>query len=144
MAIGKMKKYREMLQIPDLRPHLPETHWMTDARTLGMLKTYSAIFIKPNQGSGGSGIIRVKRLKSGYEVRRGQSMKLVGASSVLKAIHSYRKSNDRYLDGNGRIWIIEANSHPGHMLFTQLSDRTIIRTILANKENGSNEKNEAA
>ncbi|MFM9278443.1 YheC/YheD family protein [Paenibacillus jiagnxiensis] len=237
MAIGKMKKYREMLQIPDLRPHLPETHWMTNARALGMLKTYSSIFIKPNQGSGGSGIIRVKRLKDGYEVRCGPSMKLVGASSVLKAIHSYRKSNDRYLvqkdlrlakyhgmifdirvylqkpkrrwmisgmaarvaaplkfvtnyhkgghaaplrevllsifhnnsakvdncyrkieklsiviaktinkwhpihelgvdlaiDVNGRIWIIEANSRPGHMLFTQLSDRTMIRTILANK-----------
>lgn len=202
-----------------------------------MLKTYSSVFIKPNFGSGGSGIIRVKRLNRGYEVCFGPSRKIVGADSVLKAIHSYRKSKDHYLvqkglriaeyqgnifdirvylqkpkqkwmisgmaarvaaphkyvtnyhkgghaeplqkvllnlfqnnqtkvdafirkiehlsitiaetvnkwhpihelgvdlaiDKNGHIWIIEANSRPGHMLFTQLSDHTMIKTIMDNK-----------
>ncbi|MFD1175326.1 YheC/YheD family protein [Paenibacillus puldeungensis] len=237
MTIGKMKKYEEMLQNPVLRPHLPETHWMTNSRTLRMLKTHSSLFIKPNHGSGGNGIIRVRRLRRGYEVQCGSSRKTAGPASVLKAIHSYRKSKHRYLvqkglqlekyhgvifdirvylqkpkndwmiagmaarvaaphkfvtnyhkgghaeplrrvllslfqnnqakvnayyqkieklsiniaktvnhwhsihelgvdlaiGKDGHIWIIEANSHPGHMLFTQLSDRTMIRTIMANK-----------
>ncbi|WP_339275551.1 YheC/YheD family protein [Paenibacillus sp. FSL W8-0426] len=237
MSIGKMRKYKEMLRNPVLRPYLPETHRMTKSRTLRMLKTHSSLFIKPNHGSGGSGIIRVKRLRRGFEVRCGSSRKMVRRSSVLKVIHSYRKSKHRYLvqkglrlakyhgvifdirvylqkpknhwmiagmvarvaaphkfvtnyhkgghakslrrvlfsifkhnhakvnayerkikklsisiaktvnkwhsihelgvdlaiDKKGRIWIIEANSHPGHMLFTQLSDRTMIRTIMANK-----------
>ncbi|AWB42961.1 endospore coat-associated protein YheC [Paenibacillus sp. CAA11] len=237
MTIGKMKKYREMLSIPGLRPHLPETHWATNSRILRMLKVHSSLFIKPNHGSGGSGIIRVRRLRRGYEVRCGSSRKVVGPSSVLRAIHSFRKPKHRYLvqkglrlekyhgtifdirvylqkpkqtwmiagvaariaaphkfvtnyhkgghaeslqrvllslfqnnqakvdayhqkiknisitvartvnrshpihelgvdlaiDKNGRIWIIEANSHPGHMLFTQLSDHTMIRTIMHNK-----------
>lgn len=226
-----------MLRNPVLRPHLPETHRMTNSGTLRMLKNHSSLFIKPNHGSGGSGIIRVKRLRRGYEVRCGSSRRIAGRSSVLKAIHSYRRSKHRYLvqkglrlakyhgvifdirvylqkpknhwmiagmvarvaaphkfvtnyhkggrgkslrrvllsifkhnqakvnayerrikklsisiaktvnkrhsthelgvdiaiDRKGRIWIIEANSYPGHMLFTQLSDRRMIRTIMANK-----------
>lgn len=237
MSIGKMKKYREMLGNPVLHPHLPETYWLTDSKTLQMLRTYSSVFIKPNFGSGGSGIIRVKRLSRGYEVRCGLSRKIVGVDSVLKVIHSYRKSKNHYLvqkglriaeyhrkifdvrvylqkpedkwmisgmaarvaaphkfvtnyhkgghaepmlkvllnlfqnnqtkvddcirkieelsiaiaktvnkwhlihelgvdlaiDKNGHIWIIEANSHPGHMLFTQLSDHTMIKNIMENK-----------
>lgn len=237
MAIGKMRKHKEMLQNPVLREYLPEAHWMTKLRTVRMLRTYSSVFIKPNHGSGGSGIIRVERLKRGYEVRCGRSLKVVRAGAVFKAIHSYRKSKHRYLvqrslrlakyhgrifdirvylqkpnnnwiiagmaarvaaphkfvtnyhkgghaeplqkvllnlfqnnqakadacyrkieelsisiaktvnkwhsihelgvdlaiDENDRIWIIEANSHPGHMLFTQLPDHTMIRTIMENK-----------
>jgi len=237
MTIGKMKKHKEMIRNPILRPHLPETHWMTNSRTLRMLQTYSSVFIKPNHGSGGNGIIRVKRLGKGYEVRCGSSRKIARPSSVLKAIRSYRKSKHRYLvqkglrlekyhgvifdirvylqkpkhkweisgmaarvaaphkfvtnyhkgghaeplqkvlisvfqnnqskvdacyrkieklsiviaktvnkwhsihelgvdlaiDKKGRIWIIEANSRPGHMLFTQLTDQTMIRTIKENK-----------
>ncbi|MCP3745486.1 MULTISPECIES: YheC/YheD family protein [Paenibacillus] len=237
MPIGKMKKHKEMLQHPVLRSHLPETHWFTDSRTSRMLNTYSSVFIKPNHGSGGSGIIRVKRLKKGYEVRSGSSRKFVGSRFVLKAIKSYRKSRHRYLvqkglrlakyhgsifdtriylqkprgkwvisgvaarvaaphkyvtnylkgghavslhrvlfslfkhnrakadayfrrisklsiiiakkinerhpvrelgvdiaiDKKGHIWIIEANSHPGHMLFTQFPDPTMINTIMRNK-----------
>jgi len=237
MTIGKMKKHKEMLQIPVLRPHLPKTYWMTKSRTLRMLKTYSSVFIKPNHGSGGNGIIRVKRLGKRYEVRSGSSLKIAKRSSILKAIRSYRKSKHRYLvqkglrlgkyhgkifdirvylqkpkhkwmisgmvarvaaphkfvtnyqkgghakplrrvlkslfhhnqskvdacyrkikklsiviaktvnkrhsihelgvdiaiDKKGHIWIIEANSRPGHMLFTQLSDHTMIRTIMKNK-----------
>ena len=238
MTIGKMTKHKEMLQKSVLRPHLPATRWMTDSSTLRMLKTYPTVFIKPDKGSGGSGIIRAKRLRKGYEVRYGSIQKVVRLHSVLKAIKSYRKSKHRYLvqeglqlakyhgvifdiriylqkpkhkwiiagmaarvaaphkyvtnylkgghaaplhqvllslfgnnrtkvnaclrritklsiiiaktvnkrhsihelgvdlaiDKNGRIWIIEANSHPGHMLFTQLSDRSMIRTIKRNKK----------
>lgn len=90
-----------MLQHPVLRSHLPETHWFTDSRTSRMLNTYSSVFIKPNHGSGGSGIIRVKRLKKGYEVRSGSSRKFVGSRFVLKAIKSYRKSRHRYLVQKG-------------------------------------------
>lgn len=237
MPIGKMKKHKEMLQHPVLRPHLPETHRFSNSSTSRMLNTYSSVFIKPNHGSGGSGIIRVKRLKKGYEVRRGSSRRIVGSRFVLRAIKSYQQSRHMYLvqkglrlakyhgsifdtriylqkpgrkwvisgaaarvaaphkyvtnylkgghavslhrvllsifkynqtkadayfhkisklsviiaktinkrhpvrelgvdiaiDKKGRIWIIEANSHPGHMLFTQLPDPTMINTIMRNK-----------
>jgi len=235
--MGKIGNYRGMLQNHILRPHLPETHWMTDSRTLRMLKSYSSVFIKPDLGSQGNGIIRVNKLNSGYEVRHGSSRRIVGSESVLRAVHSFRRSRNGYLvqkglsiaryhgkifdirvylqkpdhkwiisgmvarvaapnkfltnyhqgghaeplqkvllnlfhnnqskvdachrkieqlsntiagmvskwsltrelgidlalDKNGYIWILEANSHPGHRLFTQLPDRTMYRTIKENK-----------
>ncbi|EGL17300.1 MULTISPECIES: YheC/YheD family protein [unclassified Paenibacillus] len=237
MSVGKMKKYKVMLKYPVLRPHLPKTRWFTKSRTKRMLRTYSSVFIKPNHGSGGSGIIRVKRLKKRYEVRSASRRKVVRSRFLFKAIQSYRKPGHQYLvqkglrlakyhgsifdiriylqkpkgkwvisgvvarvaaprkyvtnylkgghavslnralyslfkhnrtktnayfrrisklsliiaktinkrhavrelgvdiaiDKKGRIWIIEANSRPGHMLFTQLSDRTMINTIRRNK-----------
>jgi glutathione synthase/RimK-type ligase-like ATP-grasp enzyme len=202
-----------------------------------MLRSYSSIFIKPNKGSGGSGIIRAKRKEKVYEVRCGQKRKYVRARSIYKAIKIYRKSSQRYLvqrglrlakykgaifdvriymqkpesewmisgkvarvaaprkfvtnyqkgghaaslrkvlttlfpnnrnkvksrlerieklsysiaktlderhslrelgvdlaiEKNGRIWIIEANSKPGHMLFTQLRDKSQLNIIMNNK-----------
>jgi hypothetical protein len=48
--------------------------------------------------------------------------------------HSVRELGiDLAIEKSGRIWIIEANPHPGHMLFTQLPDHTMIHTILRNK-----------
>jgi hypothetical protein len=237
VSIGKMKKYKEMLQRQELHPYLPETSWLTRRRTYKMLKSYSSIFVKPNTGSGGSGIIRAKRKGKVYEVRCGQKRKYVRSRSVYKAIKFYRKPSRRYLiqrglrlakykgiifdvriymqkpesewmisgkvarvaaprkfvtnyqkgghaeslrkvlltlypnnikkvesrleridklsytiaetldeqhslrelgvdlaiEKNGRIWIIEANSKPGHMLFTQLRDKSNLRTIMKNK-----------
>lgn len=101
MTIGKMRDQWGMLQNHILRPHLPETRWMTGSRILRMLKTYSSVFIKPNLGSGGNGIIRVNKLSRGYEVRCGPSRKIVGVHSVLKAIDSYRNSKRRYLVQKG-------------------------------------------
>lgn len=237
MSIGKMKKHIEMLRHPALRDHLPETYWITPARTLRMLGRYPSIFIKPNHGSGGTGIILVKRTGNTYEVRCGRKRKVVGPDSLFKAIQSFRKPSQRYLvqrgirlakyngsifdariymqkpkaewivagmvarvaapkqyvtnyqkgghgeplpevlsalfandrskvndcidritklsliiaetinqryairelgidfgiENDGRIWIIEANSKPGHMLFTQLPDKTLLHRILSNK-----------
>jgi len=237
VTMGKMRNYRGMLQNRILRPHLPETHWLTDAGTLRMLRAYSSVFIKPDLGSGGDGIIRVRKLSRGYEARSGPSLRIVGAGSVLRAVRTFRRSNNRYLvqkglqiaryrgkifdirvylqkpeykwviagmvarvaaphkfvtnyhqgghaeplqkvllnqfknnqakvnaclrkieqlsmaiagivgkwslthelgidlalDKKGYIWILEANSHPGYRLFTQLTDRTMYRTIIENK-----------
>ncbi|WP_163858908.1 YheC/YheD family protein [Paenibacillus elgii] len=236
MGIGKMKKHREMLQHSVLRHHIPETLWFTHARALRMLKSYSTIFIKPNHGSGGNGIIRVNRVRNGYEVRCGLRRTRVGPASLYKTIQSYLQPSGQYLvqrglrlarykgsifdariymqkpnkkweisgmaarvaaprrfvtnyhkgghgvqlkpvlsrlfkdrkkvnntlqkittishhmartinkrhairelgvdlgiEKNGRIWIIEANSKPGHMLFTQLPDKTPLHRIMKNK-----------
>ncbi|NEW06803.1 YheC/YheD family protein [Paenibacillus sp. SYP-B3998] len=237
MTIGKMIKHKELLQRPALRKYLPETHWISPARTLRMIRSYSSIFIKPNKGSGGTGIIRAKRIRNVYEVGCGQRRKMVGPASLYRAIQSFQKPSQRYLvqrglqlgrykgsifdvriymqkpksrwvisgmaarvaapnrfvtnyhkgghgesldkvllhlfgnerrkvndrlskisdlsysiattinehhsirelgidlgiEKSGRIWFIEANSKPGHMLFSQLPNKTMLNTIMKNK-----------
>lgn len=238
MAIGKMKKHIEMLRIPALRKYIPETYSFTTRRANQMLRSYSSVFIKPNHGTGGTGIIKVTRIGTGYEVRFGQKRQYVQSSSLYQAIRSYQVPSLQYLiqrglqlaqyngsifdlriymqkptlkwgisgmvarvaaqnnyvtnyhkggfaapldqvltnifrnnkaqvnktlytiknlsytiattlnkwhphirelgidlgiEKNGRLWIIEANTKPGHMLFTQLSDKNMLHTILKNK-----------
>ncbi|WP_025686216.1 YheC/YheD family protein [Paenibacillus maysiensis] len=237
MPIGKMIQYKEMRQHPVLCSHLPETRWISKARTLRMLAAYRTVFIKPNYGSGGTGIIRAKKLGRKYEIRCGSSRRIVRSQAVRRAIRTYRRPHRRYLvqqglrlakykgsifdarvymqkpesewiisgitgrvaapskvvtnyrkgghaapiskvllrvfkndrtkmrstldqiielskiiadtmgknhsvrelgidlaiEKSGQIWIIEANPHPGHMLFTQLPNHKMIRNILKNK-----------
>jgi glutathione synthase/RimK-type ligase-like ATP-grasp enzyme len=40
---------------------------------------------------------------------------------------------DIAIDNDSRLWIIEANSKPGHQLFRKLSDKSMYRTIMKNK-----------
>ncbi|SFJ87550.1 YheC/YheD family protein [Thermoflavimicrobium dichotomicum] len=239
MTIGKMMKHKEMMKHPELRQYLPETLWLTPLGALQMLRSHSSVFIKPNHGSGGVGIIRVKRKRNHYEVRYGQKHKYVSSDSVYKAIQSYQKPSQRYLvqrglrlaeyngsifdirvymqkpyskwtisgmvarvaapnryvtnyrkgghgeplnkvlsnlfknnkrkvndslnrmtklssiiaetlnkrhsgirelgidfgiEKNGRLWIIEANTRPGHKLFTHLPDKTMLLKIRKNKQ----------
>jgi glutathione synthase/RimK-type ligase-like ATP-grasp enzyme len=101
MSIGKMRKHIVMLQRPVLRPYIPETYWFTPSRTLRMLRRYPSIFIKPNHGSGGTGIILVKRMRNKYEVRCSGNRKVVGSESLYKTIQSYRKPSERYLVQRG-------------------------------------------
>ncbi|MFC7442584.1 YheC/YheD family protein [Laceyella putida] len=101
MAIGKMIKHREMLKHPVLRRYLPETHWLTPVSHLQMLRSYSSIFVKPNHGCGGAGIIRVERKRNGYEVRFGQKRKYVSSDSVYSAIRSHQKPSQQYLVQRG-------------------------------------------
>jgi hypothetical protein len=221
-----------------LRRYLPETYWLTPAKALNLLKSYSTIFIKPDKGSGGSGIIRVRRTKDGYEVRCHKKNKYVHSKSLYKAIRSFQKPSEKYLvqkglqlaqyegtifdirvymqkpdskwiisgmvarvaapnlfvtnyqkgghgepldkvlsklfqdkgkanksmskiknlsyitaktlskkyahicelgidfaiEENGELWILEANRKPGHRLFTQLSNKTMLKTIKKNKD----------
>ena len=101
MAIGKMLKYRLMFKHPGLRKYLPKTRWLTRKRVFKMLQSYSSVFIKPNHGSGGTGIIRIRRKHNGYEVRYGPKRKIVPSHSLYKAIQSYQKPSRKYLVQRG-------------------------------------------
>lgn len=238
MAIGKLKKHMEMVQNPALRKYIPDTYLYTIRRLKQMLRSYSSVFIKPNYGTGGTGIIKVTNFRNSYEVCFGEKRKYVQSGSLNQLIGSYQVKSQPYLiqrglqlaqykgtifdiriymqkptskwsmsgmvariatknnyvtnyhkggfgapldrvlnsflknnqsqvnqklytiknlsytiattlnrwhpnirelgidfgiEENGRIWIIEANMMPGHQLFKQLPDKTMLHTILKNK-----------
>lgn len=101
MAIGKMIKHNQMSKHPVLRRYIPKTCWFTRRSLFYMLKSYSSVFIKPNHGTGGSGIIRVKKTSKGYKVRYNQMSKYVRYNGLYKAIRSCQKPSQRYLVQQG-------------------------------------------
>jgi hypothetical protein len=98
-----MIKHKLLLKRSKLRPHLPETHWLKASKAKRMLKSYSTIFIKPNGGSGGTGIIRIRKLKSlpGYEFRSGRRRRLVSSASMYRTLRAYQKSKKNYIVQRG-------------------------------------------
>lgn len=59
---SKLKKTRPLRNDRVLSRHVPETRRYHDAALTRMLATYSVLYIKPDRGTAGTGIIRVKRL----------------------------------------------------------------------------------
>jgi hypothetical protein len=98
-----MVKHKLFLKRSELLRHLPETHWLKTSVANRMLKSYSTIFIKPNGGSGGTGIIRVRKKTSspGYEFRSGRRLKIVSSASMYKELQTYQKSRKKYIVQRG-------------------------------------------
>lgn len=57
---SKLLKGNVMLKNPILRRHLPETHPFKPSIIASMIKRYPTLFIKPDKGSQGKGIVRLK------------------------------------------------------------------------------------
>ncbi|WP_375143084.1 YheC/YheD family protein [Paenibacillus sp. D2_2] len=59
-----MKKGSALIHDPQLYRHIPVTHWYHAATLTKMLKTNPVLYIKPDKGSQGTGIIRIKRINN--------------------------------------------------------------------------------
>jgi len=60
--LSKMKKERPLTQDSKLANHVPNTKWLSSSALSSMLKKYSTLYVKPNTGSSGKGIIRIRRI----------------------------------------------------------------------------------
>ncbi|MDU5144060.1 MAG: YheC/YheD family protein [Paenibacillus dendritiformis] len=93
---SKMLKGKPLSQDHVLSRHVPETHWYHAATLTKMLQSFAVLYIKPDKGSSGTGIIRVKRLnKSESLVSFKESSKKYPntqiASEVAKRMHRGKK-----------------------------------------------------
>ena len=60
--LSKMRKERPLTRDSKLSMHVPETKWLRASNLTSMLKKYTTLYVKPDKGSSGRGIIRIKRL----------------------------------------------------------------------------------
>lgn len=99
---GKIQKGNAMLSNPVLRPHIPETYpykWVTARKMMGKYRT---LFIKPDKGSGGSGIVRMRRLSSGkIEISWGLRHREFPETKAVWALHRLLQLKRTYLVQQG-------------------------------------------
>jgi glutathione synthase/RimK-type ligase-like ATP-grasp enzyme len=99
-------------------PHLPRTRLYVSSRDLhDWLRRYPLVYLKPANGTGGRGILRIQREKSGFLIQgRDQSRRIISprrvmASGLLGKLSSWDLKGKRYLVqqgiqlklGNGRV-----------------------------------------
>jgi glutathione synthase/RimK-type ligase-like ATP-grasp enzyme len=99
---GKILKSNVMSRHPLLRLHLPETYKYEPNILFSMMKRYSSVFIKPDKGSQGKGIIRVKQLGNNmYQISWGLQHRRAQEDDVLPAIKKLLRPKGSYLVQRG-------------------------------------------
>lgn len=112
---SKMKKTIPLIQDQNLSLHVPETHWYSKESLRRMVQSYPQVYIKPNMGSQGSGISRVKRIsKSKYELSYEDTTKLVSFPDVVKDLTDRFSTRRDYLVQEG-IDLATLNECPFHI-----------------------------
>lgn len=91
---NKMRKTHILLGDPHVRAAIPKTVLMSASSLKRMLETYGTVYVKPNVGALGVGVMRVRRLSANkYEWRYKLQRKQVASISQLTSlIQSYKKS----------------------------------------------------
>ncbi|WP_050794397.1 YheC/YheD family protein [Paenibacillus curdlanolyticus] len=94
---NKMRKTKVLLRDPVVRRAIPKTVMLTEARLRNMLRLYSTVYVKPNVGALGIGVMRVRKLKTRGRVRYEWRYKLLTRhtrtiSALYGLIRAYKKS----------------------------------------------------
>ena len=63
---SKWLKTKAILKDPKIRKMVPETRRMNEQSLRSMLNRYSMVYVKPDAGSGGKGVMRVERVNGLY------------------------------------------------------------------------------
>ncbi|WP_053377791.1 YheC/YheD family protein [Paenibacillus sp. FJAT-27812] len=91
---SKWKKTESLLQDKKLRGNVPMTKRYSNLTLKAMLDSYSMVYVKPNTGTGGSGVMRVEKLTEGYKYQLlTTTRKFTSFRSLAKSIS--RRTKDR-------------------------------------------------
>ncbi|QAY65219.1 YheC/YheD family protein [Paenibacillus protaetiae] len=102
-SIDKWYKTKKLLLDRNLRSYIPNTKRMNKKTLHSMLKQYGMVYVKPNTGSQGRGVIRVDRVNG----RKGTSWKYQSGSSVHR-FSSYRNAyRSLHKAADGKPYLIQ-------------------------------------
>ncbi|MCM3748113.1 YheC/YheD family protein [Paenibacillus pasadenensis] len=68
---SKMTKTELLLRSEELTKHIPTTHWLGLKELTTLMDRHRMVYVKPDRGSKGIGVMRVKKTSNGYELRGG-------------------------------------------------------------------------
>ena len=74
-AASKWRKHQILSNSSFIQPFLPETAELNQYALEEYLEKYDMVYLKPVYGSGGHGIIKLSKLKRGYELKTIRSSK---------------------------------------------------------------------
>jgi glutathione synthase/RimK-type ligase-like ATP-grasp enzyme len=106
---NKWAVYNTLSKVPEFRPHLPVTKLYQSSEDVTLqLKKFSAVYLKPINGTGGRGILRIDRKSDGTLFLQGRNHsrsivqpKVIKRSSLASALGSWDKHGDRYIVQQG-------------------------------------------
>ncbi|MFD2329822.1 YheC/YheD family protein [Cohnella sp. GCM10020058] len=106
---NKWTVHRTLGKVAAFEPHLPSTRFYDSPEDVqAMLRKHSLVYVKPINGTGGRGILRVERMKDGtYAVqgrdhaRRIVTPRRVSKEQLAAVLRTWDKHGDRYIAQQG-------------------------------------------
>jgi hypothetical protein len=87
---SKLRIHRVLSNNPSLRQHLPHSKTYSRANLSKMIRIYDSLFIKPQRGSVGKGIMRIRRTTGGnWSVRTPMGVQALNTLAMLRKVHRY-------------------------------------------------------
>lgn len=95
---SKYKKTGPFLRHPVLSRHVPETSWYSPLNLRRLLKKHGVVYLKPDTGSLGRGIILIAAVGEGdCELRRGASTSILPVQELDSVLGQVIKSRRKYI-----------------------------------------------
>jgi len=99
---SKMKKGSPLMDDPIISRHVPKTDWLHYSSLKRMLRFYSTVYIKPDIGRRGNGIVRVKYINSSKsEISYEDKTIRCAAEDIYDELQKILNPNKRYLIQQG-------------------------------------------
>lgn len=108
---SKLTKTRITLQNAKLRPHVPPTYLFDQNRLSAMLTRYGMVYVKPDSGSQGIGVMRVERKGSTFRYQSGVHVFTFPTFEKLYHSLSHRIGTKKYLIQQG-IHVLRHHGNP--------------------------------
>ncbi|MDO3677448.1 YheC/YheD family protein [Paenibacillus ehimensis] len=97
-ANSKWGKYCYLKTAERWKPYLPQTQRVSRANVRAMLKRWGAVYLKPNNGTGGHGIMKITRIGEGrYTLRSGFATRTFRSFGSLYSAVSGKTAGRSYL-----------------------------------------------
>lgn len=98
---SKWKKTQALIGDQSIREHIPDTRFMNESSLESMLSQYGMVYVKPDKGSFGIGVIRVEKTGDGYKYQAGTKISKFAAFDALYADLKRATRNRSYLAQKG-------------------------------------------
>lgn len=108
---SKWKKTIAIQKDQHVARFIPETVVMTKESLSTLLDRYGMVYVKPEHGSYGNGVMRVTKLKTGYRYQHGRTIKNYSTISLMYAALLKETKRKRYLVQRG-INLLAYNGRP--------------------------------
>ncbi|WP_127587643.1 YheC/YheD family protein [Paenibacillus koleovorans] len=108
---SKMAKTDLLLQHAELAKHIPATRRFNRERLRAMLKQYGMVYVKPDAGCQGNGVMKAERLVDGYRYQLREQTRTFGTAEELYASLSRRIGSRGYLIQQG-IHVLQHEQRP--------------------------------
>lgn len=130
-AASKWRKHQILSNSSFIQPFLPETAELNQYALEEYLEKYDMVYLKPVYGSGGHGIIKLSKLKRGYELKTIRSSKGYRQKHALfKAIKQITGGKPYIIQQGIDLLTIEGNPIDFRILILKPADRWEVMGIM--------------